>query len=65
MFFAIILILLRANIAVIMVVLLPLTLGLSLNVLTTNMIEFPIWIFVAMLILTGLIVGKLFLEMAK
>lgn len=56
-FFVIMLFLMRANIATILIVLLPLTLGLAFNRQFTNFIDFAPWVYWILLLAFGLIAG--------
>lgn len=62
---AIILISMRADITVILIVLIPLAVGLVLNTAVSNFIELPLWIILVLFMIAGLIFAWVFIGLIK
>lgn len=57
----IILLAIKANVATYFIILIPMFLGFAINMTTTNIIEFPPWIFYIVYIAFGIIFATMFL----
>jgi len=62
---AIILISMRADITVILIVLIPLAVGLVLNTAVSNFIELPLWIILVLFMIAGLVFAWVFIGLIK
>ena len=60
-----ILLALRANLEVILVILIPLAIGLVLNVAGSNFIDFPAWILIVLFMIAGFMFSLFFLWFIK
>ena len=64
-FFILLLMALRADLTVILMVMIPFFIGIGVNVATTNIINFPTWIIITMFMIAGVIFSAFMLYLMR
>lgn len=64
-FFILLLMALRADLTVILIVMIPFTIGIAINAVSTDIINMPVWIIITMFMIAGIVFSGFILYLMR